>query len=1350
MTGNLSNKLPQIPDEHVTGDRALDVFRFRKKKDWIPTSESRRDYGWDILLTIREKKLASDDFFVQLKGHKEPNYDVAKEFISEPLKVSTIRWLLQKTVPSMLCVCDTGQADESLYYIWIKEAVEEVEKSTPHWAAQDTVTLRLPTSNRLNENSHELIEEYVRDYFIQLRINETIGHVFFRKEQFSPDILRASRNNPDEFVINNVASKFVDAGLIDISEAVEDKKIIQELSEKDREVFKKLSEVSSFLAAFNDGEAQRLIDTLNGENENRSNIIKARYCSCKGVLALHSDNHDEARSWIEKAYSLRPLDRKIATNYVFTQYHLIKGKPEAYKRTEELLLILDEIIDGNPDFWPAIRLKAYLLSEISTVEKAFDWLMASSAFEKDQLESHVCMADIYREHVQLDSAISIMSEIEQKALSFDEGYYAMYGFLLFSKGIGNTSLEANYTIHGYGSEKFDLDRIKKSRRFYEKAYNLISSKGFPILFEPAVIDYAGVLDLLGMHPKSEAILRSYLHHHPDSASGNAALANALFKQAKNYEAVPYAEKAFLNDEESSTALINYVLLLYLTEQYDDLLKVVSKRIEVGFRSKREEGISRVFAAMAYKELGLMKFADEQLDVMRNHEDLKVDAIIGNAYLTEEKDKIVEICKQGLREFPNDERLLTNYLAELLPAKKENASELKDLLSTIRKCRQLSPVEYYELGRVNLLLDLPEESEKVVREGMERYPDEHRFFFEHAAALYRLGFEEECYRELSHFLNEGRKDYSLLKNMAMVAMNTDRIDEAIKFLTLALKKATSDSERGDIHCQLYELKKLKQYPAKELLAHVIEFGKVSKDIPEMEARYLSLFMTSPGIPTEELDEEVNAWVKDYRVRLDSFTQKYPNSPALKMFSLPKDASDDEQVKDFLSTIAFMTLPHELATAGIKIMTRFGEWPLTFRAKLLYSQSIFDYWSFCTKSDESQHAIHIWSPFNNLQQEVDAAKSLDMICVDLSAFLTLAEFDLLIVLSDLCEQIIISHETKALLREVVLGYKGAHSLAIKIWEWIKENRQKIRTRSVSEEDVEEGYIKRDSGLFMQESRSLKTTFGDGIGETLLLAEKLKLPLYSDEAAIRQLAKDNYKLQVVSTIGLVIYLNQAGRIPLANVTGLFSEMISKNFRIVPFTSEHLQGRLKDKLYAVVSTGKEYLKSEELMSDEVLAPFMKQFGDYSLYKNMASIALDWWITILMDPDIASEQLDECVSYLSYILSMKTVSTVTIKVVAKEQEERMAALLALFLWKTYLRVPDMLDHAWAACKTCCIRYFSNDAVLLHFELIPKHLKRIIENALLSPLEKSTAIFNIPSKLPQEDRVKFEEYFVKHQPNFIK
>jgi hypothetical protein len=108
MTEDLSNKLPQRPMQHVHGDRAVAVFNYRKKPEWVPVITP-SDYGWDVLITIAEKERVQDDFFVQLKGHEKPNYIEQGKYISESLQVSTVRWLLRKPEPTMICViCNLG------------------------------------------------------------------------------------------------------------------------------------------------------------------------------------------------------------------------------------------------------------------------------------------------------------------------------------------------------------------------------------------------------------------------------------------------------------------------------------------------------------------------------------------------------------------------------------------------------------------------------------------------------------------------------------------------------------------------------------------------------------------------------------------------------------------------------------------------------------------------------------------------------------------------------------------------------------------------------------------------------------------------------------------------------------------------------------------------------------------------------------------------------------------------------------------------------------------------------------------------------------------------------------------
>ena len=88
---------PKRKSQHAVGDRAVDIFKVRLPREWIK-NEARRDYGWDIWLTISEDELVRESVFVQLKGSDEPNYIENRTKISVSLKVSTVNWLLEMTV----------------------------------------------------------------------------------------------------------------------------------------------------------------------------------------------------------------------------------------------------------------------------------------------------------------------------------------------------------------------------------------------------------------------------------------------------------------------------------------------------------------------------------------------------------------------------------------------------------------------------------------------------------------------------------------------------------------------------------------------------------------------------------------------------------------------------------------------------------------------------------------------------------------------------------------------------------------------------------------------------------------------------------------------------------------------------------------------------------------------------------------------------------------------------------------------------------------------------------------------------------------------------------------------------
>ena len=57
----MAEKFPEMPQSHIVGQRALDVFQYLRPQEWIVTP-SIRDYGWDGVVEIGTRGLF---FFLQ-------------------------------------------------------------------------------------------------------------------------------------------------------------------------------------------------------------------------------------------------------------------------------------------------------------------------------------------------------------------------------------------------------------------------------------------------------------------------------------------------------------------------------------------------------------------------------------------------------------------------------------------------------------------------------------------------------------------------------------------------------------------------------------------------------------------------------------------------------------------------------------------------------------------------------------------------------------------------------------------------------------------------------------------------------------------------------------------------------------------------------------------------------------------------------------------------------------------------------------------------------------------------------------------------------------------------------------
>ena len=185
---------PQRPRSHVVGDTALNRFNSLRSQEWVENDSSKNDYGWDLFMGLASDGIVRpEDFFVQLKGSDSPDYIKKATIISFPLETSTIKWLLEKPLPSMLVVCDTQKIDQPVYWVCLNDAVSEILEKKPQALTQKAVSIHIPVGNILTHAACQAIENYVINFHTNRKIRERIGDCIL------PALGHAAIDNPSQY-----------------------------------------------------------------------------------------------------------------------------------------------------------------------------------------------------------------------------------------------------------------------------------------------------------------------------------------------------------------------------------------------------------------------------------------------------------------------------------------------------------------------------------------------------------------------------------------------------------------------------------------------------------------------------------------------------------------------------------------------------------------------------------------------------------------------------------------------------------------------------------------------------------------------------------------------------------------------------------------------------------------------------------------------------------------------------------------------------------------------------------------------------------------------------------------------
>jgi len=332
-------------------------------------------------------------------------------------------------------------------------------------------------------------------------------------------------------------------------------------------------------------------------------------------------------------------------------------------------------------------------------------------------------------------------------------------------------------------------------------------------------------------------------------------------------------------------------------------------------------------------------------------------------------------------------------------------------------------------------------------------------------------------------------------------------------------------------------------------------------------------------------------------------------------------------------------------------------------------------------------------------------------------------------------------------------GSHPLAEKISVWIEANKSKIRVRHADTEKLRIGdqpqlEISARGILLEREYASLKVTLPGGVGESLLLAAKLRIPLYSDESCIRQWAVHNHELPSLSTLGLARSLVETGKWTLDEETVLITDLIRRNFRWVQFSPLHLNSCLHRVIQDCKSNGIQ-VTSEVLRTDDRMLSLMKWFGELSVKEGVRALtAIEWWLSIVNSDFFARDSLVASMIYPTNCIATASQSSVVAGTIHQyEREQKAAALLAILLWKSSTFMHHATD-VWFAIKDCVEHLFvrsEEQREMILFRFMPKRLlDAAYSERPVSREEKNDRLFKLISRLPERDREPFEVLHVKN------
>jgi len=400
-----------------------------------------------------------------------------------------------------------------------------------------------------------------------------------------------------------------------------------------------------------------------------------------------------------------------------------------------------------------------------------------------------------------------------------------------------------------------------------------------------------------------------------------------------------------------------------------------------------------------------------------------------------------------------------------------------------------------------------------------------------------------------------------------------IKTCLEILTAAEKEVIKRGNKENYQLISFAYKEAMEY--RKSMEYAYKTFMAGDNIAQIWGFYFYHFSTL----SQFIDDPEENWVKEYHNVIENFGKKFPDEkPIFKKISILENdnlsselISNIKQTKDFSEEPISLFIKHKL--------------PINFLANAL-NKSPFETWAFVVNNKE----LPIWAINGSIEEVVSGLKialsSKEILC-DFTTLLMLNHLNLLEMLKSEFKLYIQQEQFDSALQEYYNNKLSMHN-GIKVMTYENEKIQVTKyppsqvKETVQNQEYLLNWIKKNCILVgniikNQVSTSKGITFLESVFE---ICKNQSLNLLIDSATVRDIAKNKYNINCISTLDIINLLTFKKMQTQPERACLIAKLLMAGYTSIPITEEVFTNYIKEKNYVMdheMQLLLDYLRNED-----------------------------------------------------------------------------------------------------------------------------------------------------------------------------